>query len=81
MKRTGQLTERIIDPQSPFWRTLVDTFSTEDDPIVLGQEHPAHPQTVVVETTYGKHTTVLKFRTIITNNPTFGPYRATNNHA
>jgi hypothetical protein len=81
MKRTGPLTDRLVDPHSPFWRTLVDAFSTEDDPIVLDQERASHPQIVVVETTYGKTTKVLKFRTIITNNPTFGPYRATTHNA
>lgn len=73
------LTVKLVDPHSPMWRKLVDEFSTEDDPITLDQERPAHPQTVVIETTYGSHTKVLKFRTIYTNNPTFGPYRATNN--
>ena len=72
------LSERLVDPHSPMWRALVDTFAPEDDQLVLDQERPGHLQSVVVETTYGKHTTVLKFRTIYTNNPTFGPYRAHN---
>ena len=75
-----RLTQSCVDPHSPLWRTLVDAFEPELDPIHLDQE--AHTQCVVVQTTYGKRPgapTVLKVRTIITTNPTFGPYRATTN--
>ena len=74
------LTQSLVDPHSRLWATLVDTFEPEAEPFHLEQE--AHRQCVVVQTTYGKRPgapTVLKVRTIITTNPTFGPYRATTN--
>lgn len=74
------LTDKLVSPDSPMWRRLVDEFTYgADDQPVIEQERSAHRQVVVVETRYGKTTKVIKFRTIYTTNPTFGPYRATTN--
>lgn len=71
------LTEKLVDPHSLMWRQLVDEFCPTEPDTTEDVPHDAHRQCVVVQTTYGKHTTVIKIRTIITTNPTFGPYRAT----
>ena len=66
-----------VDPQSFDWDRWLDSEG-EEVTYVIDTPEP-HRQVVVRTVQYGRRTVVKRY-TIITNNPTFGPYRTPNHH-
>jgi hypothetical protein len=62
----NHLTEHIIDPHSPFWATLVDTFDPQHEHVTI--ERPARREIRERSVRYGKHV-VTKSYVIYTNRP------------
>ena len=70
----GEVRYTLVDPQRFDWDAWL-TADEGDEGVDHTPDSPAHRQQVAVTAVYGAHT-VTRTYTIITTDPTYGPYRA-----